>query len=160
MGRLAQIQQQLSARKSALDAEKQAEQAQEALERQLLDEVARACSEGVKKVDLTPIVTAIKAIPEPEETDLTPVLTKIDYVAQQLRQCMDMMATEGRTTRNSMPKMPDKVDLSQVLYDLQWIKTVIALDQKEDVKEVEKKQEWVFTIERDRQGFIKTIRAE
>jgi len=160
MGRLAQIQQQINARRSALDAGKQAEREQEALERQLLEQVARSVNEGVKKVDLSPIVTAIKAIPEPPETDLTPVFTKIDTVAQQLRQCMDMMKVEGRATRNSMPKMPDKVDLSQVLADLQWLKTVIALDQKDDAKEEEVQKKWFFTIERDHNGFIKTIRAE
>ena len=162
MGRLAQIQQQLSARQAARDAEKQAEAAQEALERQLLEQVARACSEGVKKVDLTPIVSAIKAIPEPPETDLSPLMARFGQIEGQLRRCMDMMAAEGMMTRNSMPKMaaPEKVDLSQVLNDLQWLKTVVSLDRQKDAAEETKNKSWVFTIERDRQGFIKTIRAE
>lgn len=163
MGRLAQIQQQINARRSALQSEKQAEREQEALERQLLEQVARAVDKGFSKVDLNPVLQAIAAIPEPPEppeTDLSPVFTKIDTVAQQVRQCMDMLKAEGRATRNSMPKMPDKVDLSQVLADLQWLKTVIALDQKKDVEEEEIQKKWFFTIERDHNGFIKSIRAE
>lgn len=136
-----------------------------ALEQQLLDQVARTASEGIAKVDLSPISKAIAALPaafpKPEKVDLGPVLARIESVSAQLQRCMDMMVAEGNATRNSMPKIPapEKVDLSGVYADLQWLKSVVALDRKEDVQEV-RKTSWNFIVQRDGNGFIKSIKAE
>lgn len=66
------------------------------------------------------------------------------------------VAAESGATRRAIPKA-EKVDLSAVLADLQWLKTVVALEKPE----VEPpKKEWTFHVERDSHGYIKQIRAE
>lgn len=145
------------------EAQRAARVEQLSLERELLAQVSKTVDEGIRQVDLSPIVKAIKEIPEPpeppEQVDLSPVLAKLEQIAAGLNRCMEMMRAEGRATRSSMP-MPKEVDLSTVLSDLQWIKTMIALDQRQDVVEKEPpKKSWNFDIKRDKYGFISSIKA-
>lgn len=65
------------------------------------------------------------------------------------------VSAESGSIKKSIPK-PVDVDLSAVLSDLQWIKTVVALE-KPPVETP--KKEWTFTVERDRNGFIQEVKA-
>ena len=127
----------------------------------LVARIAKAI--GFSPTDLAPVLSAIKAIPQPEAVDFTNLIEQLDVISNQVRDCMETMASEGKMTRKAMPKapeMPKMPDMQPLLDDLQWLKTFMAL-KKDPVMPVipERKEEWTFTIERDRQGFIKTIKA-
>jgi hypothetical protein len=155
MGRLSQIQRQLEARRAANSAKALAQASERASQEFDLEFIARvreAALSGIKETDLSHVLKAIvdNKVVVPQ-VNMEPIVAAVRSAVLSMR---EVVKAESNALRNSIPK-PQKlpvmdVDLSPVLDDLQWLKSVIALQKKE----------WIFTVERDRQGFIETVKAE